>query len=428
LSTSFRLLIPTQILQAIYAHARTELPNECCGVLGGTIGADGTAVVAHCYELVNAAASPVEYLSEPGSMFRAERARRDAGVEFVAVYHSHPTSAPVPSKTDLARNYSENVMNLIVSMQSGEPLMRGWWLTATESREGEWEELVSDQFSAEQMHLPRIGGGMAVPWHRIFGMALTRYFAGSGWKVDVEVDLSRQLQRLDVVILRHVGAAVVAPPVWPDGFGTPAEYNLLTFKALQDPLNPWALKELAAHGVNYRKYVSPSLDALLPEEHFRLLAATMHFPRQLASRIALNQQGTGAYDVVWGTDTIRVLVLHEMPAAEQNLVWNLFSGDPAHIATAFQHLQPRLQSWSSLLNDLLGYYGLEGMTMPYTLEDYERDAAQRWLSKLPPEQLLAHLTTEQRLQGLALEEIEKYLKAHTPPQGKQPPEQPEQPS
>src|SRR6516165_1093841 len=103
---------------------------------------------------------------------------------------------------------------------------------------------------------------MAIAWHRIFGMALTQHFAGSGWKVDVEVDLSMQQQRLDLLILRRVGAA--APVSWPDGFGAPADYNLLTFKALKDPLDAWALKELAAHGVNYRKYVSAAPDQLLP--------------------------------------------------------------------------------------------------------------------------------------------------------------------
>ena len=55
-----------------------------------------------------------------------------------------------------------------------------------------------------------------------------------------------------------------------------------------------------------------------------LLAASMRYPRQLASRVALQPQGPWAYDVVWGTDTIRILVLREMPEAEQNLVWNLF--------------------------------------------------------------------------------------------------------
>src|SRR5437660_1217569 len=102
----------------------------------------------------------------------------------------------------------------------------------------------------------------------------------------------------------------------------PAEYNLLTFKALKDPLAAWTLKELAGHGVNYRKFVSPDLDHLLPEDQFRLLAASMHFPRQLASRVTLQPRGPGAYDVMWGTDPIRILVLREMPEAEQNLVWN----------------------------------------------------------------------------------------------------------
>ena len=47
-----------------------------------------------------------------------------------------------------------------------------------------------------------------------------------------------------------------------------------------------SLKELAAHSVNYRKQISPNPDALLPEESFRLLATSMGFPRQLASRVA----------------------------------------------------------------------------------------------------------------------------------------------
>jgi hypothetical protein len=132
---------------------------------------------------------------------------------------------------------------------------------------------------------------MAIPWHRIFGMALTQYFAGTAWQLDVEVDLSLQQQRLDLVILRRKGPGT--PPRWPDGFGTPADYNLLTFKALQDPLDTWALKELAGHSVNYRKQISPNPKALLPETDFRLLAACMHFPRQLASQIDLQPQGPG---------------------------------------------------------------------------------------------------------------------------------------
>jgi hypothetical protein len=140
---------------------------------------------------------------------------------------------------------------------------------------------------------------------------------------------------------------------------------------------------------------------------------------------------------VWGVETIRILVLREMPEAEQNLVWNLFSSDPARIATAFQTLRPRLQTWSSLLNDLSGYYGLEGMAMPYTMADFERDAAERFLNKLTPEQRLRGLSPEQRLQGLPPEqllsvlpfaEIESYVNKRKATQDKDQPEHPTSPS
>jgi hypothetical protein len=259
---------------------------------------------------------------------------------------------------------------------------------------------------------------VAIPWHRIFGMALTQYFAGTSWQVEVEVDLSVQQQRLDIVILHRTGESV--EPVWPDGFGVPAPFNVLTFKATKDPLNAWALKELAAHGVYYRKLRSPNLDDLLPQEHFRLVAASMQFPRQLASQITLQPQGPGAYDVQWGTDVIRVLVLKEMPEAEQNVVWNLFSGEQERIARTVQQLKPRLRSWSGLLDNLLNFYGLEGIAMPYTMEDLEREVEERVLNKLTPEKALSHLSLEQlmerlspeqRLKGLSMEEIEDYLNA-----------------
>jgi len=267
---------------------------------------------------------------------------------------------------------------------------------------------------------------MAIAWHRIFGMALTQYLAGTGWKVDVEVDLSLQQQRLDLVVLPR--ATPGPEPVWPDGFGTPAPYNLLTFKAPKDPLDAFALKELVAHSVSYRKWISPAPDRLLPESDIRLLAATMQYPRGLAGRIALRPQSPGAYDVQWGTDTIRVLVLHEMPAAAQNLLWNLFSGDPARIATAFQRMQAKRAPWSALVNQLLTHYGLEGMAMPYTMEDFEREVLEEALQKatpeqrlaglspeqlvrhLSPEQLVQHLSPEQLVQCLSSEEIERYLR------------------
>src|SRR5687767_2466383 len=101
------------------AHAAGELPNECCGLLSGTVRDEPgfrAALVVQRYPLVNVAASPKLYESDPDSMFKAFKDMRQRNIDVVAVYHSHPTSAPVPSKTDLERNYSPEVINLIISL------------------------------------------------------------------------------------------------------------------------------------------------------------------------------------------------------------------------------------------------------------------------------------------------------------------------
>ena len=138
-STPFRLLLPTQFYTAMLAQAQAELPNECCGLLAGRLDpAAGVGRVEKRYPLVNLVASPVEFLSEPVSMFAAVKDMRRLGLDVLAVYHSHPTAAPVPSRKDHERNYSPEVVNLIISLQGKAPVVRGWWLTADDSREAAW--------------------------------------------------------------------------------------------------------------------------------------------------------------------------------------------------------------------------------------------------------------------------------------------------
>jgi proteasome lid subunit RPN8/RPN11 len=128
-------------------HAQAELPLESCGLLAGKppdptlITQTPTLTATHYYPLRNAAASPVEFLSDAKEMFGAIRDMRHLGTEILAVFHSHPTSEPIPSRTDLERNYSEEVMNLIVGLRECDPVMRGWWLSSKAYRAAEWELL-----------------------------------------------------------------------------------------------------------------------------------------------------------------------------------------------------------------------------------------------------------------------------------------------
>jgi proteasome lid subunit RPN8/RPN11 len=127
------------------AQALTERPNECCGFLAGvveaTVGVDvPVGRVVRAYPLKNEAASPTEYLCcNDRSLFEAIRDMRRAGHDVLAVYHSHPTSPPVPSRKDRERNWSEEVVNLILSLTTEPPTVRGWWLTAETYQEAEWD-------------------------------------------------------------------------------------------------------------------------------------------------------------------------------------------------------------------------------------------------------------------------------------------------
>src|SRR5215813_3980928 len=107
-------------------------------------------------------------------------------------------------------------------------------------------------------------------WHRLFGLLLTDFFTGSPFVVEVERDLSVQQQLLDVVIVRRRRGRFAGR--LPDGLEGLRAHNLLTFKSHHEALDAWAMKELAGHYVAYRKLVSSSPSALLPEEQFRLYA------------------------------------------------------------------------------------------------------------------------------------------------------------
>ncbi len=88
--------ISQQLVGEMVAHAREDLPNECCGMVGGRDGA-ATEVI----RVVNAAATPLRYEMDPQGQFNALKTIEDGGNELLAIYHSHTKSAAYPSQTDV---------------------------------------------------------------------------------------------------------------------------------------------------------------------------------------------------------------------------------------------------------------------------------------------------------------------------------------
>ena len=84
------------LIDEMIAHAREDLPNECCGMIGGRDG-EATKVV----RVENTAASPLRYEMDPQGQYNALKSIEDADEELVAIYHSHTRSAAYPSQTDV---------------------------------------------------------------------------------------------------------------------------------------------------------------------------------------------------------------------------------------------------------------------------------------------------------------------------------------
>jgi len=108
--------ISQQLIDEMVAHAREDLPNECCGMIGGR---DGEA--ARVVRVQNAAASPLRYEMDPQGQYDALKAIEDAGEELIGIYHSHTRSAAYPSQTDVneARMWPEQAY-VIVSLEDEE--------------------------------------------------------------------------------------------------------------------------------------------------------------------------------------------------------------------------------------------------------------------------------------------------------------------
>jgi len=106
------VVIPAEVRAALEQHARAEQPNEACGLVVLRNGEAERYLPAR-----NAAASPYRFEldTEPENWFL-----EDQGYE-LAVFHSHISSPPRPSRTDVENiGLWEGRPYLILSLGTGE--------------------------------------------------------------------------------------------------------------------------------------------------------------------------------------------------------------------------------------------------------------------------------------------------------------------
>jgi proteasome lid subunit RPN8/RPN11 len=121
------VVVPAEIRQRLVAHAQEEAPNEACGLVAFRDG-----VAERYLPGENALASPYRFELRPRDP--TDFFLEDEGYE-LAVFHSHPETAPRPSRTDIANiGLWEGRPYLILGLATGE--LAGWRI-----RDGSVEEL-----------------------------------------------------------------------------------------------------------------------------------------------------------------------------------------------------------------------------------------------------------------------------------------------
>ena len=111
------MVVPSEIREQLVEHAREVAPNEACGLVAFRDG-----VAERYLPGENTLASPYRFELRPRDP--ADFFLEDEGYE-LAVFHSHPETAPRPSRTDIANiGLWEGRPYLILGLATGE--LAGW--------------------------------------------------------------------------------------------------------------------------------------------------------------------------------------------------------------------------------------------------------------------------------------------------------------
>jgi proteasome lid subunit RPN8/RPN11 len=113
----------TGVDAAIRAHGRETFPHECCGAM---LGRDG--VVQEAFALPNTTDEGPRrrFLVRPDDYRAAEKRAREAGLDLLGFYHSHPDHPARPSQYDLDHAWP-SFSYVIVSVMGGEDKQLTSW-------------------------------------------------------------------------------------------------------------------------------------------------------------------------------------------------------------------------------------------------------------------------------------------------------------
>lgn len=125
--------------QKIIKHAISELPNEACGLIAGTV-TKGEKTIEKVYCLTNVDHSSEHFSLDPKEQLAAIRDMRGLQLVPLGNWHSHPETPSRPSEEDKRLAYDKDASYLILSlMEQDNPVLNSFHIEGLDAVK---EELV----------------------------------------------------------------------------------------------------------------------------------------------------------------------------------------------------------------------------------------------------------------------------------------------
>jgi len=92
------------------SHSRSELPNECCGLLLGR------SRIERAVPMRSDPPAPDAYYMDPEQQIAVFTGMEASGEQLLGIYHSHPAGPLEPSGMDLQLAFHPDALYVIISL------------------------------------------------------------------------------------------------------------------------------------------------------------------------------------------------------------------------------------------------------------------------------------------------------------------------
>jgi len=137
------VVIAGGVLNEIKAEGKKAYPNECCGILFGSLDEKGEKTVTQILPIKNEFSEGEQYhrfLITPENMLDAEKKARALKLDVLGFYHSHPDHPAKPS--DFDREHALPFYSYIItSVEKGEALDFTSWILKDDRSAFDLEEI-----------------------------------------------------------------------------------------------------------------------------------------------------------------------------------------------------------------------------------------------------------------------------------------------